>query len=571
MKVLRGHVVVRQSQRGTRKSRLTVRPTSDRSSNPRRRQPWQPEKTEPAVFSLAMRAAPVFSERKQGGVEVVGAVTVSLGGREGQVRYSEGPLRVIDGYFEFGGNAVLAIITFGSLDEWRRLHPWAAERRPEILRFIAAELVRQQAPNTIPDIDEGTGVILLRQGAGAVPPPARIQARAQAKTQAAAFVWRLGNLRATLGLAVLAGAVILGGLALLGREVMTQAQPPGAPLNESLRYEGGVATLLSRADPQGPQWSGRGGGETVTVSLLVIPFDGAEPRQTVLVRGVSSGSVSLGQVLGSDGTTLWTSVDGLTGVRLTNGTLVTAEDLRRANSGLDQTWLDDARGVAVSDGRLHIVRRDGSGALDVDPATLRAQATPRRATPPRLSRPAPAEAIAARFLTTDGAWLGLHTAKERAGSYAVGRWVRPVEDADKANTDRFLTRATLEPSSNRTRFRIRSSAPTSEAPYLNAGFLRLGPTKEPLRLQGPPGALMVHTGSPARSGTLLVSRVDEDGSLLWTADTGLDRFTLRQMLPGERVSAFVGARPSEPGRLSEPLVVLVAHDTGAVSTHTLGR
>jgi hypothetical protein len=73
------------------------------------------------------------------------------------------------------------------------------------------------------------------------------------------------------------------------------------------------------------------------------------------------------------------------------------------------------------------------------------------------------------------------------------------------------------------------------------------------------------------SGVLLVTRVDEDGRVIWTADTGLDRFTLRQILAGDGVSAFIGARPPQPGKLSEPLLVFVAHDTGAVRVESLWR
>jgi hypothetical protein len=250
---------------------------------------------------------------------------------------------------------------------------------------------------------------------------------------------------------------------------------------------------------------------------------------------------------------------------------VSAEDLRAANLTIEPSWWEDVRGMAVSAGRLHIVRRDRSAALDIDPKTLHAQAAPPRTTPPRLSPPGQAEAMAAGFVTSDGAWLGLHTPEDRAGAYRAGRFVRRVENASDANTERFLTRAVLDPTADRSRWRIRSAAPVGDTPYLNAGFLRINASAEPLRLDRPAGALMIHTHAPARSGMLLVSRVDERGLLLWTAETGLDRFTLRQILPGESVSAFVGAAPSQPGRMSEPLVVFVAHDTGAVTSHALRR
>jgi len=536
---------------------------------------------------------------------VRGVVKVNVVGRDGSVRYTEGLLRVIDGHFEIGGGSVLAIISFGSQEEWRAAQPWAVDRRAEILGFIAADLIRQQAPNCAPDIDEATGVILLRQTDGGAQKPAGPSPR----ERSAAFFWRFNKLRSVVALFVLAITVVVGGLVLMGREAATLNPLAGSPLDESVRYGRGVATLIMRTDPQGPRWSGRGGGETVSLSVLLIPFDGGAPRSIPLVGGVSAGSVSLARVLGDDGETVWVEAGAIYGVRLRDGAVVTAKDLRAANGALDPSWWDDGRGMAVSASQLHIVRRDRSAALDIDPQTLQAKASAPRTTPPRLSPPAQAEAMAAGFVTSDGAWLGLLTPDQRTGAYRTGRFVRPIESADEGNTDRFMTRAALEPASDRKRFRILSAAPVDDTAYLNAGFLRINASAEPLRLQNPSGVMMIHTRPPAKArlqstssngasrpsaqnqelrplsdekpgatfseggltGTLLVSRVDEKGGVIWTAETGLDRFTLGQILPGESVTAFIGARPPLPGKVSEPLVVLVAHETGAVTTHALSR
>src|SRR5690606_7173714 len=110
------------------------------------------------------------------------------------------------------------------------------------------------------------------------------------------------------------------------------------------------------------------------------------------------------------------------------------------------------------------------------------------------------------------------------------------------------------------------------AEYRNAFFLRMDEKSEPLRVANPDSVLMLHTsnGGLAAQGTLLVSRVAIDGaSLLWTVDTGIERFKLEQILPGERLTAFVGTRPPVPDKVSEPLIVLVDHDTGALATHSL--
>lgn len=69
----------------------------------------------------------------------------------------------------------------------------------------------------------------------------------------------------------------------------------------------------------------------------------------------------------------------------------------------------------------------------------------------------------------------------------------------------------------------------------------------------------------------MVARVDLDGSARWSADTGIERFGLQQLLPGMDQCAFVGTRPPVPNKLSEPLVVIVDNASGSVSTHSLWR
>ena len=44
-------------------------------------------------------------------------------------------------YWEFGGGDSVAIVTVGDAAEWRERHPWATERRAEILRYVGDELI----------------------------------------------------------------------------------------------------------------------------------------------------------------------------------------------------------------------------------------------------------------------------------------------------------------------------------------------------------------------------------------------------------------------------------------------
>ena len=89
------------------------------------------------------------------------SVSVVQHGRDGHVTYHDGA-HTITGYQEFGGGDVVAIVSMGSDAEWRARHVWAVGRRAEILRFVAAELIRQKAPDCRADIDDASGDIVFR-------------------------------------------------------------------------------------------------------------------------------------------------------------------------------------------------------------------------------------------------------------------------------------------------------------------------------------------------------------------------------------------------------------------------
>ena len=103
-------------------------------------------------------AAVAVAEEADGsyGRPMTRSVSIIEQGREGRVRYSEGG-RSLDGYWEFGGGDVVAIVNAGTREDWSRMHPWAVEQRAGILRFIADEVIRQRAPACIAEIDEQRG------------------------------------------------------------------------------------------------------------------------------------------------------------------------------------------------------------------------------------------------------------------------------------------------------------------------------------------------------------------------------------------------------------------------------
>lgn len=497
-------------------------------------------------------------------------VTIIEEGRSGRVRYSEG-FRSIEGYWEFGGGDVVTIVSMGSREAWRGSHAWAEPRRAEILRFVAKEVVRMRAPTCTASIDPESGDILLRSGTNAPHTPAATVKALAAQAAATDFVGRYANVKAMVGLGVLVAALVVGLVWWAGRKVLSVAPANGVPLNDCVRTDRHIASFIQYTDPHLPNVTGRGGNTTTSISILLLPLDGSSPLLVPVAKGVEGNGYALARIMGSDGHTLWFDCMGLGGVRSSDRTLVTTEDLRDANPSLDPGWWEDQRGMDVLDGRLHINNADRSAALDVDPATWKASPSEPKVGPTRPERSEVPDFMVAGTLVGADRWFGLHAPEDLASTYKVGEWVRAVERGEDAERMRRLFTGTTEASSDGDHFRIKRLDALSDSGYLNAAFLREGKDLPPLRLADPDGMLMLYTSAPGQQGTLVIARVDMQGKVLWSTDTGLDRFLLQQVLPGPGAFAFVGTRPPIPDKLSEPLVVLVDHATGRKTEHSLWR
>jgi len=168
-------------------------------------------------------------------------------------------------------------------------------------------------------------------------------------------------------------------------------------------------------------------------------------------------------------------------------------------------------------------------------------------------------------------WLGLLSVPELEKEYAPGKWVRKIADANDARQLRRLQRALLGDSATTGSRRIISMDPIGKEEFLNASFLRMDERSEPIRPSEPDGALMLYTSEPGLKGTLVMARVDMEGRIIWHVDTAIDRFKLQRILPGGQVTAFMGTRLPVPGKVSEPILVLVDHASGKAVTHSLWR
>lgn len=85
-------------------------------------------------------------------------VTITQEGRSGSVVYHHDD-GMISGWWEFAGGDAVAIVNMGSAAQWKGAHPWAIQRRSEIMRFVAEEVIQQKASGCTAEIDEEGGWI----------------------------------------------------------------------------------------------------------------------------------------------------------------------------------------------------------------------------------------------------------------------------------------------------------------------------------------------------------------------------------------------------------------------------
>jgi hypothetical protein len=338
-----------------------------------------------------------------------------------------------------------------------------------------------------------------------------------------AWYHRYRRLRLKLALLVGGAALIFAAMWWIGKKALAVTATSGVPLGECVRTDRFIATLLQATDPQVPEITGRGGNTTASISLLLIPLDGSDPKKILIAEELTSNQYALAKLLGSDGSTLWFDVNGLGGV-----------DLRHMNV--------------------------------LEPADIREPDLPKATS---LLAADPDHMLSAGLITTEGSWFGLHSEEDLTGEFAVKKFVRRVVPQENAKRMRRLYRGQLDAPVDDRYHRILALEPINEDQYFNAAFLRMDDASEPLRLTDPDGLLMIHTSEAGLHGTAIISRVDLDGHKRWSVDTAIDRFKLTQILPGERSFAFVGTRLPVPGKVSEPIVVIVENASGRKFSHSL--
>lgn len=503
-----------------------------------------------------------------GNVEVVWSVDIQEDGRSGSVKYRE-PSGSINFYWEFGGGDVVAIITVGTADSWRKQYSWAADRRAVILRRVADQVVRKKAPSCHAELDDAAGFIYIRGNGSAASSPS--PTAEQKRTEAAAWMGRYRNVRIIFGLAALVLALVIGGFMWFKNKVLEIGSGPGTPIGIAVRTDTHIATLTSALVPYVPSLHRDASKDRYSVSVLLIPLDGSDPELIPVTGELEGNSYSLAKILGSDGKTLWFNVVGIGGIDQKTHEVLGSDDFRRANPSLDPVWWEDGRRMEIR-GKLYTKSSDHQSAMEFDPTTLKATPVPVVRDASRWPfDPKPEYFLAAGAIASPNTWLGLHSQQETEREFKPKAWLKRIVKAEDAKVQRHFYRGVLDPDTSDEHHRIISMEALGVDTFLNGAFLRMDETSEPLRLTSPDGYLVKFSSKPGMDGTLVVARVDLDGKLIWKVDTGIDPFLLSQILTGEESMAFIGPRPPVPNKLSEPLLVMVDNSTGRATTVPLWK
>ena len=387
------------------------------------------------------------------------------------------------------------------------------------------------------------------------------------RNKARSFVFRLHKVKMIFAIVLALGALTVVGL----RSLLSVPASVGSPLAQSVRAGDDIVTLIQSLQGYVPSLHRNPENDRYRVGLFVSPADDpAHGRLVPIGQDLPSNDLLLAHVIGFDGRNVWCALNQVEGVNLKTGKLIDAASLQQANPALAETW-DDARRISC-DTRLRVTTSDWKQVLEVDPETLKASPVPvdpQHTTAPLDSHQEAFLSAGARPSPT--VWLALLSPNDAGLHYRVKSWLGPINHAESIKELRRFYRGTLGPELARGNREILSLKTLSNDEYLDAAFLRSGPDAEPIRLSSPDSFLMAYTASPAFGATLVVARVTTEGGIIWKADTGLERSSLKQILPDAHFPAFVGTKPQVMDKVSEPLLVVIDTKSGQVSPRSLWR
>ena len=330
----------------------------------------------------------------------------------------------------------------------------------------------------------------------------------------------------------IAAVLVFAASAAIGMKGLFSIQSAtGTPLGPSIRTPQHIATIISTPEPYVPTLNRNPDEDRHSLSLFLVPVDGHSKEQVIpIAKGWRSRDLHQVRLLGGDDKTVWFNAGGSGGVDITTHKLLGAAELR------------------------------------LSPAPP----APRGASKFPLG-PEVQDFLSVGVHTSPTEWLALLSPKEAAAEYRAKTRLSPLNRAESVKEMRRFHRAELGPEAERGMREIHALAAVSTDEYFNAAFVRTAAAEAPIRMQGPDSFLMAYSAKPGLGTSLVVARVDATGKPLWRADTGIDHFKLSQIMPGTPSVAFIGTRPPVPGKVAEPILVVVNSETGAVMTTSLWK
>lgn len=468
------------------------------------------------------------------------SVAIEERGRDGTVVYRDDAGEIAC-HWEFCGGDAVAAVSVGTVAAWQARHPWAVERRTEIVRRIGSEVLRQRAPSCRYEMDESNGwltVVPAGDGPGSptAPPPGPpipIPAAVGLATSSSAdFVRTLYELRSKAALVAVVVVVLLGAAIWIGGALFT-VRTVGSPNGNSIRVGNTIATMIGRLVPYVPSLHRDPSKDRHSIGILLHAADGSlSPRYIEVAASVTSEDLGKSRLIGSDAQRIWFIAPDLGAIDLAASRVLSESELAAVQALAPKPT---GRLADLATGERALEWLSASGGM-LSPV---------------------------RFIAT----MGDADAKD---DIKVGGAVRETIDRlDKPSQPERLWVGDVALDSGRPR--LTSVASTTGPAVYFASFLRAsrgGPLLVlPANTGTTPGVLRLFEKSRFPRGTVSLSRIDESGDATWEADLGIER--LEESLPDPVRPAFIGRLPAAPNALGEPVLVVVDAATGTTTRHSL--
>ncbi|MSU59898.1 MAG: hypothetical protein EXS35_17315 [Pedosphaera sp.] len=341
----------------------------------------------------------------------------------------------------------------------------------------------------------------------------------------------------------------------------------GIPLGPAVRLPHHISQILQTTERYLPTLHRNPDKDRFRLDLLLISLTDPTKQETItLLRQQQRNALQpMTKILGGTGNVVWVQALDLFAVNLETKRVLRSSDFTKLNPEL-AVFLTSAR-CEFKD-QLIVVSPDQRKAYAIDATTFKAESVP---VPKNVGwinpNATPESLLCAGGLLASNEWFGVLTAKDLASDFKTGFRVPLDCPVNLANESRRLYRGRLDASAPRPR--IEAMEPISDLDYQNCALVRDAKGVALLRLATPDSVLLTHRSSTDSGGTLLVTRLEPNGKTGWTADTGIG--LLEQVLPDERIIAFIGTRPAVPNKVPEPILVLLNTSTGGMTTHSLWR